>query len=73
MSWRNGAYGPVEDLPVAQGHPDAGEHSWGPGLIPQGLEDALPADGGRYRGKAPKAAETKGLRALADELERRGS
>ncbi|MFI6399527.1 hypothetical protein ACIBED_15575 [Rhodococcus coprophilus] len=73
MSWRNGAYGPVEDLPVAQGHPDAGEYSWGPGLTPKGLEHALPADGGRYRGKAPKMTEPKGLRALADELERRGS
>jgi len=31
MSWRNGAYGPAEDRPVAQGHPDAGEYSWGPG------------------------------------------
>lgn len=68
MSWRNGAYGPVEDRPVAQGHPDAGEYSWGPGLTPQGLEDALPADGGRYHGKTPKTAEPSGLRHLADRL-----
>jgi len=72
MSWRNGAYGPVEDIPVAQPHPDAGECSYGPGLTPKRLENAQPSDGGMYRGKSPKMTESKGLRALADELERRG-
>ncbi|WP_267625801.1 hypothetical protein [Gordonia sputi] len=49
---------------------DAGEFSWGSGLTPPGLEDAVPSEGGRYRGKAPKLPATtgSGLRALADEL-----
>lgn len=45
-----------------------GEYSWGPGLTPPSLEDARPADGGRYRGKSPASVEPKGLRTLADEL-----
>lgn len=69
---RMGTYGPVEDLSIAQGHPDAGEYSWGPGLTPKGLENASPADGGMYRGKTPKIADDPNLRALADRLERRG-
>lgn len=31
---RMGAYGPRDDGPVAQHHPEAGEYSWGPGLTP---------------------------------------
>ncbi len=52
---------------------DAGEMSWGPGLTPPGLEDVPPGEGGRYRGKAPRAdADTgSGLRALAVELAER--
>jgi hypothetical protein len=49
------------------------EMSWGAGLVPQGLEDAPPSQGGRYRGKAPKvdAKTADGLTALADELAQR--
>ncbi|MFE0751051.1 hypothetical protein [Gordonia sp. NPDC058843] len=39
--------------------------------MPSGLEDALPRQGGRYRGKTPKVADDDGLRALADELDQR--
>lgn len=54
---------------------DAGEFSWGSGLTPPGLEDAPPSEGGRYRGKAPKLPATtgSGLRALADELDKRSA
>lgn len=45
-----------------------GEYSWGPGLAPQGFEDAPPSQGGRYRGKSPATDEDKNLRALADRL-----
>lgn len=51
--------------------PEAGEYSWGSGLVPSGLEDAPPSEGGRYRAKTPKAADNEGLNALADELEHR--
>lgn len=52
-----------------QRDPDGpGEFSWGPGLTSPGLSDALPADGGRYRGKSPATADPPGWRALADEL-----
>lgn len=51
----------------------AGEYDWGPGLTPPGLEDMLPSQGGRYRGKTPAMPDHAGLRALADELaERKG-
>ncbi len=73
MAPRMGTYGPRDDRPVARQHPEAGEYSWGPGLTPKGLENAAPADGGMYRGKTPPVAEPPGLRALADELDRRGS
>lgn len=32
---------------------DVSEFGWGSGLTPPGLEDAPPAEGGRYHGKAP--------------------
>lgn len=35
------------------GH-DASEYSWGTGLVPRGLEDAPPHEGGRYRGLSPE-------------------
>lgn len=33
---------------------EATEFSWGLGLTPKGLENALPSQGGRYHGKAPE-------------------
>ena len=30
------------------------EYSWGSGLVPNGFEDAQPAEGGRYKGKTPQ-------------------
>jgi len=33
--------------------PGESEFSWGPDLSPPGLQDASPADGGRYKGTAP--------------------
>lgn len=39
-----------------------GEYSWGPGLTPQGLEDAPPSQGGRYRGKSPATEDDVNLR-----------
>jgi hypothetical protein len=33
--------------------PDASEMSWGPGLVPKGLENAPPSKGGMYRGQTP--------------------
>lgn len=45
-----------------------GEYSWGPGLTPQGLEDAPPSQGGRYRGKSPATEDDLNLRSLADRL-----
>ena len=66
--------------PRTTGRPLAGSHehnlpelepsefSWGPGLTPPELADAPPSDGGMYRGKAPRAEEPEGLRALSDEL-----
>jgi hypothetical protein len=36
-------------------HTDESEYCWGSGLTPAGLEDALPAQGGRYHGKSPEA------------------
>lgn len=49
------------------------EMSWGAGLVPRGLEDAPPSEGGPYRGKAPKVdAETaEGIAAMSDELAQR--
>lgn len=49
------------------------EMSWGAGLVPQGLEDAPPLEGGRYHGKAPEVdGETaEGLRSLADDMAQR--
>lgn len=44
----------------------AGEYSWGPGLVPSGLEDAPPSRGGIYRGTTPPVANPLGQ--LADEL-----
>lgn len=32
---------------------EASEMSWGPGLVPHGLENASPADGGMYKGLTP--------------------
>ncbi len=32
---------------------DATELCWGDGLVPEGLEDAWPNQGGTYRGKSP--------------------
>ncbi|AYA23959.1 hypothetical protein C6369_005255 [Rhodococcus rhodochrous] len=72
MATRMGTYGPRDDRPVARQHPEAGEYSWGPGLTPKGLENALPADGGRYRGKTSPVADDPGLRALTDRLNERG-
>ncbi len=36
---------------------DSSEFSWGSGLTPAGLGDALPSEGGRYRGMAPDCVE----------------
>lgn len=35
---------------------DATELCWGDGLVPAGLEDAPPNQGGMYRGKSPAMA-----------------
>ena len=32
---------------------DATELCWGDGLVPEGLEDAPPSEGGMYKGKSP--------------------
>lgn len=32
---------------------EASEFSWGPGLVPKGLENAAPEDGGTYKGLTP--------------------
>lgn len=37
--------------------PGESEFSHGPGLRPRHLEDALPAEGGRYRGTTPPVDE----------------
>lgn len=47
------------------------EYSWGPGLTPPELADAAPSQGGMYSGRAPRAEEPEGLRALTDELAER--
>jgi hypothetical protein len=51
--------------------PEAGEYSWGPGIVPSGLENEPPNRGGPYRGRSPKTPDHAGLRALADELDER--
>lgn len=47
------------------------EMSWGPGLVPEGLEHAPPSLGGRYRGKTPPMTDDGGLTPLAEKLARR--
>ncbi|WP_167374110.1 hypothetical protein [Mycobacterium paraffinicum] len=44
----------VFDAKHAQRRGGATEFSHGPGLTPPGLEDAAPAEGGRYHGKTPR-------------------
>lgn len=39
---------------------DKSEFSWGPGLVPRGLENAPPSQGGAYRGKCPPVEFTPG-------------
>ena len=40
---------------------DASEMCWGSGLVPNGLEDAPPACGGRYRATSPPPEERVGM------------
>lgn len=41
--------GPLEDMTD-----DASEYGWGAGLVPEGLENADPSQGGMYKGGTPE-------------------
>lgn len=51
--------------------PGESEFSWGPGEAPPGLEDALPSQGGRYRGMAPPVDMSPAVAESAARLQRR--
>jgi len=51
--------------------PGPSEFSWGAGLTPLGLEDALPGQGGRYRGMAPPVDMSPAVAESAAGLQRR--
>lgn len=46
---------------VNQLESEVSEFSWGPGLTPPGLENASPADGGRYHGTTPPGKNRIGM------------
>ena len=46
----------------------AGEFDWGSGLVPKGLEDAPPSEGGMYRGTSPRCAKVISVRNRSSRL-----